>query len=129
MIDAIPDPPVYLGETGRTEWVRLVDQLDRMKMLAKTDFSALGAACLEWQLYLKTRAYQDDNEPYYATKNDEGQVTSWQAHPAYYIGSGHLKNYLELCREFGFTPASRSKLNIQKEEKPQSRASGLLKAI
>jgi P27 family predicted phage terminase small subunit len=126
-IEKVPEPPDYLEGAGITEWKRIVDQLDRMKLLAVTDFSVLGALCMEWQLYLDHRIMQQKHKSFYMKKDANGQNV-FMPHPVHYNGSAHLKLYLEMCREFGLTPAARSKISVpQNNNQSTSPMAGLLK--
>ena len=126
-IDGVPNPPDFLGPQGKSEWCRIVDQLDRMKMLAKTDLSMLAAACMEWEHYLNHRQMQSEYGSFY-TKIDQFGNKMFLPHPNHYNGNAHLKNYMEICREFGFTPASRSKISVpQSTNQQKSPLAGILK--
>jgi P27 family predicted phage terminase small subunit len=125
-IEPVPDPPAYLTKWGIAEWNRLADQLHRQGLLQKTDWSMLGAACLEWQCYVQHREEQQDVGSYYKIPGKFGD--SVQPHPLHYNGNNHLKNYVAICREFGFTPAARSKISVPQDlNKKQSPISSVLK--
>lgn len=125
-IEALPDPPEYLDEIGVKEWRDKVDVLDKMKMLKKTDLGLLGMLCREFQNYLKSElAFEAAGKNRYYT-TESGRIN---LHPAHAEAQAHLKAYIELCNQFGFSPASRTRLPAQKEDKPQSLAEQLRKAL
>lgn len=124
-LEALPEAPEWLGEEGKRQWRVLTEQIDRMGIAAKVDTLALASACHEWERYVAMRRETAAHSPYYAIKGDDGEVKSWQPHPAHYIGNDHLKNFMAIAAQFGFTPSARMKLAIAppvaKEESPVAR--------
>lgn len=125
-IASLPDPPEWLGDFGRLEWKVKVDQLDRMNMLHKTDLGLLAILCLEWQNYVIAEQNMVDTSRWYEVFKD-GQCTYKGIHPLHTIAQQHLKSYITLCNEFGFSPASRSRISMPTDEKIVSKAAALLK--
>lgn len=127
-LEPLPEAPEWLGEEGKRQWRMLTEHIDRMGIAAKVDALALASACHEWERYVAMRRETADNVPYYAIKGDDGEVKSWQPHPAHYIGNDHLKNFMSIAAQFGFTPAARMKLAIQTPApKEESKVARLLK--
>lgn len=130
MIEKLPDPPDFLDEIGRKEWATKVSLLDKMKILHGTDLGMLAMLCKEFSNYVKAEKEASDKARYYALKDESGKVRYWGVHPLHSIAQQHLKSYIQLCNEFGFSPASRSKLSISTDsEKPVSKAGLLLKSL
>lgn len=126
-ISAPPPPPEWLGENGQQEWIDKTDLLDRLKILHRTDLGLLAMLCKEWQNYVEAETMLDKHARYYNVKDDSGQVKYWGIHPAHTIAQQHLKAYIQLCNEFGFSPASRSRISMPVDEKIVSKAAALLK--
>lgn len=126
-ISAPPTPPEWLGDYGRQEWIDKVDMLDRMKMLHKTDMGLLAMLCKEWQNYVEAETSLDKHSRYYSVKGEGESVKYWGIHPGHTISQQHLKAYITLCNEFGFSPASRSRISMPTDEKIVSKAALLLK--
>lgn len=101
--------------------------LDRMNMLHKTDLGILALLCKEYENYIRAEAAADKIGRYYSVEDDGGQVKYWGIHPAHTQSQQHLKAYIQLCNEFGFSPAARSRISMPTSEKIVSRAAGLLK--
>lgn len=126
-IECVPPAPEWLGEHGKKEWDEKADLLDRMNMLHKTDLGMLAVLCKEWQNYVEAESFLDRSARFYSVYDDAGMVKYWGIHPAHTIAQQHLKAYITLCNEFGFSPASRSRISLPTSEKIVSRAAGLLK--
>lgn len=127
-LEPLPEAPEWLGEEGKRQWRMLTEQIDRMGISAKVDTLALASACHEWERYIAMRRETADNAPYYAIRDDNGEVKSWQPHPAHYIANDHLKNFMTWAAQFGFTPSARMKLAIQPPQtKEETKVAKLLK--
>jgi P27 family predicted phage terminase small subunit len=120
MLDGLPEPPEFLNEIGAKEWREKVSILDKMKMLHATDLGMLAALCKEFQNYVSAEMDTRDKPRYYALKDDGGKVRYWGVHPVHSIAQQHLKAYIQLCNEFGFSPASRSSIGIKAEPKKEA---------
>lgn len=126
-IDRIPEPPDWLGAVGKKEWQDKADMLDRMNMLHKTDFGLLALLSKEYENYITAESDAEKVGRYYNVEDESGQIKYVGIHPAHTQAQQHLKSYITLCNEFGFSPASRSKISMPISEKIVSRAAGLLK--
>lgn len=123
----LPQPPPFLSEEGIAEWDSKVSVLKRMDLLARSDLGLLAALCMEWENYVRAEAAAREHGRYYAVKDEEGGVKYWGLHPAHTVAQQHLKAYIALCNEFGFSPASRSKIGAKGDAKPLTKAGALLK--
>lgn len=121
-IQGPPPPPEWLGEFGRKEWLEKTDMLDRLKILHKTDLGLLAMLCREWENYIDAEKKAKEVNRYYET--EKGYIG---IHPLHTIAQQHLKAYIQLCNEFGFSPASRSRISMPADEKIVSKAALLLK--
>lgn len=127
VINAPPPPPEWLGDHGKKEWTLKADLLDRMHMLHKTDLGMLATLCKEWENYVEAEVELSGTARYYTVRDEAGGVKYIGIHPAHTIAQQHLKSYITLCNEFGFSPASRSRISMPTDEKIVSKAAGLLK--
>ena len=121
-ISAPPAPPEFLGEAGQKEWRDKTDLLDRLKILHKTDLGLLAMLCREWENYISAEQETKGISRFYETEKGYMGI-----HPLHTIAQQHLKSYTQLCNEFGFSPASRSRISMPTDEKIVSKAAALLK--
>jgi P27 family predicted phage terminase small subunit len=110
---AIPDCPDELGETARREWNRLVGELASLKLLTNFDRAALAAYCGAYALWAEaTEAIQKYGV---MIKSPSGfPVQS----PYVSIANRQAEIMMRIASEFGFTPASRSRISTPPKSEP-----------
>ena len=101
----IPECPPELGPVARTEWDRLVDELAVLRMLTNLDRAALAAYCGAYALWADATV---QIEKYGAMiKSPTGfPIQS----PYLSIVNRQAEIMMRIASEFGFTPASRSRI-------------------
>jgi P27 family predicted phage terminase small subunit len=102
---AIPECPVELGPVARQEWHRLVVELSKLRLLTALDRAALAAYCGAYALWAEAmEAIQK-----YGTmvKSPSGYPVQ---SPYVSIANRQAEIMMRIASEFGFTPASRSRI-------------------
>jgi len=110
---AIPDCPDELGPVARAEWNRLVAQLASLRILTHLDRAALAAYCGAYALWAESTA---------AIQQYGAMVKSPTGYPIQSpyvsIANRQAEIMMRIASEFGFTPASRSRISIPSEREP-----------
>lgn len=93
VVDGRIEPPPWLTRRGHawSAWNRLLPIVSGMKVMTVADVEALALGCMALADYL-------------ATDRDD-----WHKRDAAY------KRYLSMLRDFGMTPASRTKVRVEKQ--------------
>src|SRR3954447_4830052 len=107
---AIPDCPVELGEVARREWERMAPQLAALRILTHLDRAALAAYCGAYAMWAEaTEAIQK-----YGTmvKSPTGYPVQ---SPYVSIANRQAEIMMRIASEFGFTPASRSRISTPQQ--------------
>jgi P27 family predicted phage terminase small subunit len=110
---AAPDCPLELGEVARREWNRLVGELVTLRMITNLDRAALAAYCGAYALWAEaTEATQK-----YGTmiKSPSGYPVQ---SPYVAIANRQAEIMMRIAFEFGFTPASRSRIATPSKAEP-----------
>jgi P27 family predicted phage terminase small subunit len=103
---AIPGCPIELGEVARREWDRMAQQLASLRILTHLDRAALAAYCGAYAMWAEaTEAIQK-----YGTmvKSPTGYPVQ---SPYVSIANRQAEIMMRIASEFGFTPASRSRIS------------------
>ena len=110
---AVPECPAELGPAARREWDRLVAQLEPLNLLTQLDRAALGAYCAAYGLWAEaTEAIQKYG---LMVKSPSGfPIQS----PYLAIANRQAEIMMRIAAEFGFTPASRSRVRTTVEHEP-----------
>lgn len=110
---AIPDCPPELGPIARREWDRLVGELASLRLLTNLDRAALAAYCGAYALWAEaTEAIQKYGA---MVKSPTGfPIQS----PYVSIANRQAEIMMRIASEFGFTPASRGRINTPPPENP-----------
>ena len=102
----IPDCPPELGPVAQREWSRLVGELTALKLLTNLDRAALAAYCGAYALWAEaTEAIQK-----YGTMVKSPSGYPIQS-PYVSIANRQAEIMMRIASEFGFTPASRSRIS------------------
>jgi P27 family predicted phage terminase small subunit len=110
---AIPDCPQELGETARREWNRLVGELASLKLLTNFDRAALAAYCGAYALWAEaTEAIQKYGV---MIKSPSGYPVQ---SPYVSVANRQAEIMMRIASEFGFTPASRSRISTHPKSEP-----------
>lgn len=101
----IPECPLELGPVARAEWDRLVGELAALRLLTNLDRAALAAYCGAYALWAESTTQIEKygvmiksptgfpiQSPYLAIANRQAEIM------------------MRIASEFGFTPASRSRI-------------------
>lgn len=108
-----PDCPAELGPAARREWDRLVGQLTSLRILTALDRAALAAYCGACGLWAEaTEAIQK-----YGAMVKSPTGFPMQS-PYVAIANRQAEIMMRIASEFGFTPASRSRLSTPCPEEP-----------
>lgn len=106
----IPDCPPELSPAAQREWVRLVGELSALNMITKLDRAALAAYCGAYAMWAEaTLAIQKHGT---LVKSPTGYPLQ---SPYISIVNRQAEIMMRLASEFGFTPASRSRITVPVE--------------
>jgi len=100
--------PPHLSEEARREWRRLVPILERMRVLTEADEIPLANLCLQYTTLVKAQRLLEKSGLLFKTKS--GYV---QQSPLVAIVAGCVEQVGRLCREFGMSPASRTRIRVE----------------
>jgi P27 family predicted phage terminase small subunit len=104
----VPDCPQQLGPTARTEWERMTTELGKLRILTALDRAALAAYCNAYALWAEaTEAIQK-----YGTMVKSPSGYPIQS-PYVSIANRQAEIMMRIASEFGFTPASRSRISAR----------------
>jgi P27 family predicted phage terminase small subunit len=107
----IPDCPVELGPVARREWDRLVVELAPLRMLTNLDRAALASYCGAYGMWAEaTEAIQKFGTMVKAPSGFPVQS------PYVSIANRQAEIMMRIASEFGFTPASRSRISAPSED-------------
>ena len=124
----IPECPVELGPVARKEWDRLVVQLGALRLLTQLDRAALAAYCGAYGMWAEaTEAIQKYGtmvksptgypvqSPAMGWRVSSRRVKSPTGYPVQSpyvsIANRQAEIMMRIATEFGFTPASRSRIS------------------
>jgi len=111
----IPDCPAQLGPVAREEWQRLTTELANLRIVTALDRSALAAYCSAYGLWAEaTEAIQKYGS---MVKSPSGYPIQ---SPYVSIANRQTEIMMRIASEFGFTPASRSRISAAAEDWPQA---------
>ena len=108
-----PKCPAHLDEHAKREWKRIIPILRRMKVLAEADWMALANLCQTWSTLVKAQEKLTEMGILY--KSPSGYVMQ---SPLLAIVNQCVDTITKLSREFGLTPAARSRIIAQSEPEP-----------
>lgn len=122
LVDDIPSPPEYLTDAGVKEWYNIIPKLKDSRVLAQTDLSIVAMYCNEIATYIECQ----DQMRKAATrvmvfKDDKGKVKYAQQVPYQKIANDALDKAIKIATEFGFTPAARTRIGVQKQDAAPSK--------
>src|SRR4051794_21631594 len=106
VIAALPEPPEWLGEYGRREWLRVGPPLTDMRLLTESDLIAFGAYCANVDLMIESKLDIDKNGA--TILGARGYVRN----PALASFAQAVTALRALACEFGMTPSSRARMRL-----------------
>ena len=110
---SIPECPAELGPVARKEWDRLATELASLKILTVLDRAALAAYCNAYGLWAEAiEAIQK-----YGTMVKSPSGYPIQS-PYVSIANRQAEIMMRIAAEFGFTPASRSRISTPAQREP-----------
>jgi P27 family predicted phage terminase small subunit len=109
----VPDCPAELGPVARREWDRLASERGKLRILTALDRSILAAYCNAYGLWAEaTEAIQKFGT---MVKSPSGfPIQS----PYVAIANRQAEIMMRIASEFGFTPASRSRISTPAKREP-----------
>ena len=120
MLSDLPEPPDFLNQPAQDEWWRIVEELQRLKMLTTFDVTTLAAYCQSWGRWVdaerklaQIRAVNPD-----AALMVKGSLSNMVPNPLIKIARLAALDMVRYATEFGFTPAARSKIVLNGAKEP-----------
>ena len=106
----MPECPSELGPAAQREWTRLVGELSSLNMITSLDRAALATYCGAYALWAEsTEAIQKFGA---MVKSPTGYPMQ---SPYISIANRQAEIMMRIASEFGFTPASRSRISVPRE--------------
>lgn len=113
-----PEMPKGMSKAARREWKNIVPLLRRLRVLSNVDGKALAGYCESYALWEIARSeYQQNGITFremYEDKDGTMRPGNIKKNPAVGIANDALKAMKTFLIEFGLTPASRTRLKIER---------------
>ena len=112
-----PSPPRWLSKYARSEWRYITPKLDAVGLLTKIDRGELAAYCEAFGKFREaTEALQrEGNEMVVQTHNGNYVQSPWVS-----IQNKAAEAMHKYAQQFGMTPSSRTRINVEKPEEDES---------
>ena len=108
-----PTCPAILSDVGKKEWRRITRELREMGTLASSDRAGIAAYCKEYERWWE--AEEKVRMVGMVIKTPSGYPV---LNPYLSVANGAMRHMVKILAEFGLTPASRTR--IQVESKPEA---------
>jgi len=105
--DIAPKCPPHVQGAARKEWKRIVPELLTLGLLTRIDAFALASYCITYARWMEAEAKVTEAGPVVKTK--AGNLIT---NPYLGVANTAMKLCHKFAVEFGFTPSSRSRLNV-----------------
>ena len=114
------EAPRDLNEWGKRYWLDIMEEYQRLGIITRVDVGALHSVCYWFGLMneaadiVSAKGLEVEVEKV-TPKGESYTVT--ETNPMIAVADKAFKNYIVMCREFGLTPASRTRISApdQKE--------------
>jgi P27 family predicted phage terminase small subunit len=110
---AVPDCPSELGPVAQREWERLAGELGKLRIITHLDRGALASYCGAYALWAE--AMEQIQKYGSMVKSPSGYP---QQSPYLAIANRQAEIMMRIASEFGFTPASRSRISAPSSVEP-----------
>ena len=107
---AIPPCPRHLSKKAKAEWRRVSRELYDLGLLSNVDRAALAAYCTAWARWVEAEEIVQQKGMVIKTTNG-----NFIQNPFLSIANRAMDDMRRLMVEFGMTPASRTRVQVQKE--------------
>lgn len=104
-------PPSYLTKEEKQCWRKTIVDLQECGIITDIDMTSFAAYCRAWVGYQKESSIVE-KEGSVVTGSKKTPVIS----PHFKAASDYFKRLLQLWREFGMTPSSRSRIRAEKDD-------------
>lgn len=111
-----PKMPSYLGRIGRKRWKELLPELHGVGVLTIVDGDVLGGYCLAYETKIIALEHL----------RDEGEVVEGKTNPWRYVLNRAMDDERHLGPELGIGAASRSKIDVKRDDDQESPLASLL---
>lgn len=118
----LPTCPEWLNEDAKLEWDRLLPELDSSGILQTVDMAVFAGYCDSLSMWKRSNKMIEKEG-----LTIETMQGGLKTHPAVSIRDKALEKMKSFAVEFGFTPASRSRVNMPDKEKDIDPMEALLK--
>lgn len=117
-----PPPPKWLPREGKGEWKRVVEACaSHPTWLQQVDVALLTAYCSTWATWLEAAKDLVERGVLVPARSDAGKaVGSMVKNPAAQISRDSAVQLRQLCRELGFSPDARGRVDLGAAEGSQS---------
>lgn len=121
-----PEPPEFLDERSRRVWDQLVPMLSKTGLARKIDGCALGRYCVSLIMWHDAVDFTRKNGTTYAVRAEStyaegkevpGRVLGFREFPQAAQVRKLSQQLLLIEREFGLTPAARTRIQIEADKK------------
>lgn len=111
-----PDPPAFIlkNEEALKEWHRVMPELEIMELNCRIDATILGVYCRNVALGIKADKELEEHEDGLVIYTGENNYPI--PNPLIAIGNKAWAEAVKVAKEFGFTPASRSSLKVERKK-------------
>ena len=100
-----PACPPELSQSAKEEWNRIIAELVELGLMTRLDRAALAAYCQAYAMYLDAIQAIQKYGPLVKSPNGYPQVSPYLS-----IANKQAEIMIRIASEFGFTPASRSRI-------------------
>jgi P27 family predicted phage terminase small subunit len=109
------EPPSWLSSDAREIWFRLAAPMTKCGLVTRVDELALARYCTLLAMWIKaTEAVQKAKSSAYTIKNKSGQIVGHRELPQMAELRRLGPQLTQLEREFGLTPASRTRVKAER---------------
>ena len=124
-----PEAPEFLSDEAKTEWARVVPQLRVLGLLTHLDTPILAAYCASYARWVAAerilaRLAADDPESQGFTV--KGSLGSPMVNPTLKVARLSAHDMLRYASEFGFSPATRTRIQVGTSPEVKSKFGDLL---
>lgn len=105
-----PKCPTWLEPEAKKEWRRMSRSLEAIGILTKVDAASFAGYCQAYARWKEAEEFLTKHGTIFKTPS--GYI---QQVPQVSIAQTYLKIMKDFCSEFGLTPASRTRINVDKD--------------